>query len=260
MTLYQIDAFAESAFTGNPAAVVLLSEWPSDRLMQQIAMENNLSETAFLVKKSEQLYALRWFTPSTEVDLCGHATLASAWVLFHEEKIPATSLQFETRSGLLTVQKEGDALVMDFPADTLHPHTTDVPELLYGLGVQAREVYKGGSDWLVVLDSQAEVQHIIPDLKTLKKIPARGIIVTAKGEDCDFVSRFFGPNCGVDEDPVTGSAHTTLSVYWAKVLKKNTFTARQLSKRGGIVYCTLAGDRVLLKGKARLFLKGEIYL
>lgn len=260
ITLYQIDAFTDKLFGGNPAAVCAFDQWPGDHLMQQIAAENNLAETAFLVKKNNE-YEIRWFTPTVEVDLCGHATLSAAFVVFnflgHKEEV----LTFQSRqSGKLKVRSNQELLTLDFPADTLME--TQQPEgLTDALGINDnQEVYRGKTDILIILKDQQQVEDINPDMYLLNQIEARGIIVSAPGKEVDFVSRFFGPRVGVPEDPVTGSAHTTLIPYWAKRLKKDKLVARQLSKRGGELYCQLMNDRVYIGGHAKLYLKGEIYL
>jgi PhzF family phenazine biosynthesis protein len=259
MRIYQLDAFTDKVFGGNPAAVCPLQHWPSDELMQHIAAENNLAETAFYVP-TQNGFHIRWFTPTVEVDLCGHATLATAYVVFFEEQYEKEIIEFESRSGILRVKKEGDWLVLDFPADVLKPTLTP-PDLLEGLGgIQPIEVLKGKSDYLVLLDNQAEISNLKPNFSILASVPARGVIVTAQGNDVDFVSRFFAPQSGIDEDPVTGSAHTSLTVYWASKLNKNEFTAQQISKRGGFLKTKLVGDRVEIAGQVRLYMKGEIYV
>lgn len=256
LKLYQIDAFADEPFSGNPAAVCPLQEWLPDQLMQQIAAENNLSETAFYVPSGEN-FALRWFTPTVEVDLCGHATLATAAALMEWEGFKGTSAYFETKSGLLTVKKEGDFYMLDFPKDELQQ--VDSPAgLAEAIGAQALEVFKGKTDYMMVYASQKEIEQMQPDFNSLAKIPTRGVIVTAPGDQYDFVSRFFGPQAGVNEDPVTGSAHTTLTPYWAEKLSKNTLYARQLSARGGNLKCVLSGSRVQIYGKVKFYMKGEI--
>ncbi|MCW9707519.1 PhzF family phenazine biosynthesis protein [Fodinibius salsisoli] len=259
LPIYQVDAFATEIFAGNPAAICPLEEWLPKEQMQKIAMENNLAETAFFVKE-ENGYRLRWFTPVTEVQLCGHATLASAHVLFKHLGYEEESIKFQTLSGPLTVRREGEQLVMDFPASTCN--VTEAPPLLeQALGVECNEVYSD-MDHLCVLDTEQEVLNLTPNMRLLAQIDGRGVIVTAPAdeEEADFVSRFFAPAVGVDEDPVTGSAHTMLTPYWSKVLGKNRLVGRQLSKRGGTVNCELKGDRVILSGQAKTYLKGEITL
>lgn len=247
LTQFQVDAFADRPFTGNPAAVCPLESWLDDELLQAIAEENNLSETAFLVPSGSG-YELRWFTPRSEVDLCGHATLASAHVLFEELDFAGSAIQFETRSGMLTVEKHGGLLQMDFPA--LEPSPCEVPGIvLDGLGVTPAELL-AADDYLVVLADEDAVRSVNPNFSLLSEISLRGVIITAAGSDVDFVSRFFAPALGVPEDPVTGSAHCELAPYWGAKLGKNKMTARQLSRRGGELSCELRGDRVMLTGCA----------
>ena len=257
--IYQVDAFAEHPFEGNPAAVCPMEEWLPDEMLQQIAMENNLSETAFFVRKEEG-YRLRWFTPATEVDLCGHATLASAHVLFKHLLYPGKVIRFYSNSGELQVRLEDDLLVMDFPTSPLHPVQEAPSDLSEALGVEPKEVYRA-TDYLYVVESRKQVASLIPDLAQLAQVKTRGVIVTAPGAgEEDFVSRFFGPAVGVDEDPVTGSAHTMLTPYWSHRLDKKELIGRQLSSRGGLVYCSHRGERVELSGEARTYLKGDIYI
>ncbi|MBK7260129.1 MAG: PhzF family phenazine biosynthesis protein [Ignavibacteriae bacterium] len=256
LTMYQIDAFTRELFHGNPAAVCPLDTWLPDDVMQAIAEENNLAETAFYVRE-EGGFHIRWFTTVCEVDLCGHATLATAHALFHHEGYIGESLTFSSRSGVLRVRRDGDLLVLDFPVDTIRP--AEVPEgLMRALGGPPRELFRGKDDLLVVYDREAEIRAIEPDFAMIGKVPCRGVIVTAPGETVDFVSRFFGPQSGIPEDPVTGSAHTTLVPYWAERLKKTTFTALQLSRRGGTLRCALKGDRVEIAGHAVTYLEGTI--
>ncbi len=255
LPLYQVDAFASEPFEGNPAAVCTLDEWIPDKLMQQIAMENNLSETAFFVDKGS-FYHLRWFTPTTEVNLCGHATLASAHVLYEHLGYDENEIRFECNSGRLTVRKEEDRLVMNFPGAKLQK--AEVPKFLEeAIGVSAKELYRD-TDYLYVVENEAAVRNLDPDIRLLKKADVRGIIVTAPGEEYNFVSRFFAPAAGVDEDPVTGSAHTMLTPYWSKRLEKNELVGRQVSRRGGTVFCEMMGDRVELGGTARTFMQGTL--
>lgn len=255
--MYWVDAFAEKLFEGNPAVVCPLPHWPGDDLLQAIATENNLSETAFVVRNANG-YHLRWFTPTAEMDLCGHATLATAHVLFAELGETTPALHFETLSGTLGVTREGRALAMDFPS---RPAVTcPMPDALArGLGVTPREVLSA-ADYLVVLDSEDAVRGLSPDQDALRQLDLRGVIVTAPGRSHDFVSRFFAPNFGVPEDPVTGSAHCTLAPYWAARLGKASLHARQISKRGGDVWCRLEGSRVVLTGHAVVYMRGEIDL
>ncbi len=253
--LYQIDAFTEKIFGGNPAAVCPLEGWVDEVMLQSIAAENNLSETAFFVPKGEE-FELRWFTPEVEVDLCGHATLASAFVVFNHMAWRGKEIVFHTRSGPLTVRREGDLLAMDFPAKKPEP-ATPPPALAEGLGAEPVAVLKT-RDYLAVFDTEEEILAIEPDFNRLKTVDALGIIATAKGKESDFVSRFFAPSVGVPEDPVTGSAHCTLIPYWAKRLAKKKLEAVQLSKRRGRLYCEDRGDRVLIAGKAVTYSVGFI--
>ncbi|MGO3861196.1 MAG: PhzF family phenazine biosynthesis protein [Halomonas sp.] len=256
--LYQVDAFASKPFEGNPAAVCPLETWLDDTLLQAIAMENNLSETAFFVP-TESGYHLRWFTPSVEVDLCGHATLAAAWVIFNVLGDSAETLRFETRSGQLLVQRDGDELAMDFPAKVVEPLAMEA-EVKAGLGIDEIEELLISDDIVVVVNDAQLIESLTPDMQQLKHLPGRGIVVTAKGSDVDFVSRWFGPKVGVEEDPVTGSAHTSLAPYWAKKLGKRQLTARQGGARKGALSCEIEGDRVIIKGRVAPYLKGVITL
>jgi len=255
--IYQVDAFTDQLFSGNPAAVCPLEYWLPDELLQNIAAENNLSETAFF-KKKEDHYEIRWFTPVTEVELCGHATLAAAHVLFNHLKVKGDQLIFDTfYSGKLKVTRTKDWLTLDFPADHIEP-ALPPDHLFESLGKRPLEIWKGKTDYLLNYLSQEDIEEISPDFALLKKTETRGVIITAPGYDCDFVSRFFAPNVGVDEDPVTGSAHTTLVPFWAHRMNKLKFEARQLSARGGYLECQLSGDRVLISGQARTYLTGSI--
>lgn len=261
--IYQIDAFSSGAFTGNPAAVCPLDEWLPDETLQAIAAENNLSETAYFVRTGER-YTLRWFTPGCEVDLCGHATLASAYVLFHELGVgredgeDKDTLRFDTKSGELVVRRAGKRLVMDFPSRP--PGRVDVDRnLVRAMGGQPIEIL-AARDYLLIYGSASEVRALAPDMEALAYIDRFAFIATAPGDDCDFVSRFFAPAKGVPEDPVTGSAHCTLIPYWAAKLGKTALQARQISKRGGELFCRLEGDRVEIAGNATLFLRGRIVL
>lgn len=259
MDYYVVDAFADKVFEGNPAGVCPLAAWPEDEVMQQIAFENNLSETAFTVKNGDA-YDLRWFTPTVEVDLCGHATLATAFVLANFVEPGIKAISFNTRSGLLKVTCLPDGLYeLDFPALDYHPGT--LPEgLVEALGATPAEVY-ASRDVLLVLDSAETVCSLAPDFaKLLKVATGHGFVVTAASQDYDFVSRAFFPKMGINEDPVCGSAHCTLAPFWAQRLGKNELTARQVSPRGGTLYCKMAGDRVKIAGRAVLYLKGEIYV
>ncbi len=255
--LYQIDAFTDRLFAGNPAAVCPLENWPDEKLLQAIAAENNLSETAFLVPVEEG-YHLRWFTPRVEVDLCGHATLASAYVVFHYLKPSLDQVVFHTRSGPLVVRRRGEWLAMDFPARRPEP-AEPAPGLIEALGSTPQAIYKS-RDYMAVYQSEREVRRLNPDMAALARVEMFAIIVTAPGEQADFVSRFFAPACGVPEDPVTGSAHCTLAPYWAARLGKTRLRALQVSQRGGEILCQVQGPRVILRGKAVLYMEGVICL
>ncbi len=256
--IYQVDAFTDKVFSGNPAAVCPLEKWLPSVVMQNIAMENCLAETAFYVKEKEGL-RIRWFTPTVEVDLCGHATLATAFVLFNYENFQGNKIVFNSHSGPLTITKSGDTLTLNFPVDTL-TEVKAIPELEEGLGIKSLKTIKGKTDYMLVYEYEEQIKNMNPDFKMIGIVKARGIIVTAKGNQVDFVSRFFGPQSGMDEDPVTGSAHTSLTPYWAKILNKTEFTALQLSQRQGELRCKLIGDRVEISGRARLFLVGKIFV
>lgn len=254
---FQVDAFAFRPFTGNPAAVCLLEQWPEDALLQAIAEENNLSETAFLVANGGG-FDLRWFTPRVEVELCGHGTLAAAHVVFEHLNFAGVNVVFSTLSGPLTVARYDKLLVMDFPASSPIPCPTALAVIGAALGKQPAEVWEA-EDYLAVFSSAADVRELSPDFEALKKLDLRGVIVTAAGDGCDFVSRVFGPKLGVDEDPVTGSAHCQLAPFWATRLGKTELRAKQVSRRGGEVLCQLRQDgRVLLTGGAVTFMIGEI--
>lgn len=255
LPLYQVDAFARRVFEGNPAAVCPLERWLDDATMQAIAAENALSETAFFVADGP-VVALRWFTPSAEVDLCGHATLAAAHVLCTELGAGGDTVRFTTRSGALRVERHGDELALDLPAQVAVP--CEVPTgLVEGLGRTPREVLRG-EDFVVVFDHEDDVRSLEPDLARLAALDARGVVVTAPGRDVDLVSRFFAPAIGIPEDPVTGSTHCALVPYWAERLGTPTLRARQLSRRGGELTCRLEGERVVLVGRAVTFLRGVI--
>ena len=257
LPIYQVDAFTDSLFGGNPAAVCPLEAWLPEAAMQAIAAENNLSETAFFVRDGGD-YALRWFTPTVEVDLCGHATLAAGHVVFHYLEPQRKTVSFHTlKAGTLIVTRRADMLVMDFPARPASP-SPPPPGLFAALGGAPREVLRA-RDHLIVYDTAAEIVALNPDLAALAKVDCWAAIVTAPGESgVDFVSRFFAPAQGVPEDPVTGSAHCTLVPYWAKRLGKMQLEARQLSRRGGALYCALQGDRVNIGGRAVVYLDGQI--
>lgn len=260
LTIYQIDAFTDTVFSGNPAAVCILESWLEDSLMQQIAMENNLAETAFVIP-SDNSYQIRWFTPAVEVDLCGHATLAAAYILFNEFPLTQTEISFYSpRSGYLNVrQLQGGLLELDFPADELQPTEVD-QSISKALGITHIEAFQGKTDYLLVFSKQEEIENMQPDMRLLKECGGRGIIVTAPGKDVDFVSRFFAPQSGIDEDPVTGSAHTTLTPYWSRRLGKSRLRAQQLSTRGGKLWCEDRETRIGIAGFAVPYLKGEIQI
>ena len=257
LPIYQVDAFTDSLFGGNPAAVCPLEAWLPEAAMQAIAAENNLSETAFFVRDGGD-YALRWFTPTVEVDLCGHATLAAGHVVFHYLEPQRETVSFHTlKAGTLIVTRRADTLVMDFPARPASP-APPPPGLFAALGGAPREVLRA-RDHLIVYNTAAEIAALNPDLAALAKVDCWAAIVTAPGESgVDFVSRFFAPAQGVPEDPVTGSAHCTLVPYWAKRLGKMQLEARQLSRRGGALHCALQGDRVNIGGRAVVYLDGQI--
>lgn len=254
--MYQVDAFAEKLFAGNPAAVCLLEKPLPDEMMQKIAAENNLAETAFVLETGDT-YNIRWCTPKVEVDLCGHATLATAHVVFNHLGYTKKTIPFSSRSGVLEVRKENDLLVLNFPSDPpkkgcLSPIVTE------SLGMDPVEILQGKTDYLLVYENQRQVESLDPDFAGLKKARVRGIIVTAKGDRSDFISRFFAPVVGINEDPVTGSAHTTLIPYWSARLGKKEMTAFQLSERRGYLECKDLGERVEIAGKAVTYLVGEI--
>jgi PhzF family phenazine biosynthesis protein len=253
--IYQIDAFTGTLFKGNPAAVCPLEKWLDDQTMRNIAAENNLAETAFFVKEPDG-YRLRWFTPEVEVDLCGHATLATAFVLFNYLDPSSNEVTFNTRSGMLAVQKENDLLSMNFPSRKPVP-CNPPEELINGLGGKPMEILKS-RDYFVVYSTEEEVRAIKPDMNLLAGLDALGVIVTAKGNSSDFVSRFFAPGAGIPEDPVTGSAHCTLIPYWSEKFKRMQLYALQVSKRGGELFCELRGDRVKISGNAVRYLIGTI--
>jgi predicted PhzF superfamily epimerase YddE/YHI9 len=255
--VYQVDAFSSKPFAGNPAAVCPLSSWLPDETLLAIAAENNLAETAFTVAENGRL-RIRWFTPGAEVDLCGHATLATAHVYFHELGYAGEVIAFDSQSGELRVRREGDLLALDFPSRP--PVQAELPEgALEAIGGQPLEVWKA-RDYMLVYPGETEVRALDPNYNLLKRIDAFGFIATATGEHFDFVSRFFAPGKGVNEDPVTGSAHCTLIPFWAGRYGKNTLHAFQASERGGELFCELRGDRVSIAGHSALFLKGTIYL
>lgn len=252
---YEVSAFTTNPFGGNPAGVCPLEHWLPAPVLQGIAANNNLAETAFTVPRGSD-FDLRWFTPTVEMDLCGHATLAAASVLFTERGLAGSEVRFHSRSGVLAVNRSGDLLTLDFPsrpaASTVSPE-----ELVRGLAATPKEVLKS-RDYLAVFANEAEVRALKPDFAVLKTLDCLGVIVTAPGADCDFVSRFFAPGAGVDEDPVTGSAHCTLLPYWSRRMGKAKLFARQVSARGGELHCELAGERVRIGGHAVTYLRGNI--
>ena len=257
LPLYQVDAFTGRLFGGNPAAVVPLEEWLPDTILAAIAAENNLSETAFVLPRQDPA-PLRWFTPAVEVDLCGHATLATAHVLFQHLLPGRDRVAFSTRSGTLTVTRQGELLSMDFPARPASAVQISA-DLVAALGARPSEAYRA-RDLMAVFDSESAVRDLQPDFERVSALDTFALIVTAPGTEVDFVSRFFAPAKGIPEDPVTGSAHCTLMPYWAERLGKTRLSARQLSRRGGELYCTLRGDRVDIAGRAVEYLRGEITL
>jgi PhzF family phenazine biosynthesis protein len=258
-SIYQVDAFASEVFKGNPAAVCILEQWPDVSLMQKIANENNLSETAFAVPVGA-CYEIRWFTPEMEVELCGHATLASAHVLFNHLDYEGDHICFESiHSGRLNVKRKDELLTLDFPVDKMEEMV--VPELIVtALMTPPLKAFRGKTDFMFVYASESEIASMEPDFGLLAQVGGRGVIVTAPGNDVDFVSRFFAPQTGINEDPVTGSAHTSLTPYWARVLGKKRLTASQLSARGGELVCEEKGERVEISGHAITYMIGEIVI
>ncbi len=265
-TLYQVDAFTETAFGGNPAAVCLLDQPKTDVWMQALAAEMNLSETAMVERKlngvdEHNAFNLRWFTPTVEMNLCGHATLSAAHVLWQVGEVASDqSIHFYTRSGVLKAELRDGLISLDFPIDPVRDIEVP-PGLAAALGVEIKTIAKGKDDYLVEVASDQIVRQLAPDFAKLATIPGRGVIVTAIGahDDFDFISRFFAPNAGINEDPVTGSAHCTLAAYWQPRLNKNRFSAYQASARGGAIEVEVCGDRVILSGRAVTVLKGELY-
>lgn len=257
LKMYQIDAFAQNVFEGNPAAVVPLEAWLDDVMMQKIAMENNLSETVFFVKEGAN-YHIRWFTPISEVDMCGHATLASAFVLFEILNYPSDEIVFDSKSGELRVKKEDGKFVMDFPTQEIM--MCAVPyAIAEAFEVQPKECYKS-MDYLLIFENEEDILNAKPNFQKLKNINARGVIITSKSKEYDFVCRFFAPKIGIDEDPVTGAAFTQLIPYWSKILGKNIFRAKQISQRGGEVFCKLSGLRVEIAGYGVKYFEGVVEL
>lgn len=258
LKIYQVDAFAEKVFSGNPAAVIPLENWLPTTTMQKIAEENNLSETAFFVP-SENGFHLRWFTPGAEVDLCGHATLASAHVLFNHLNYSEKEIHFESKSGILSVKKDNELIVLNFPTSKITEIKT--PEnLKKAFNIPPIKCLKGRDDLMLIYKNEIDIAELIPDFQKIMESKTRGIICTAKSKEFDFVSRFFAPAVGVNEDPVTGSAHTMLIPYWAKELNKSNLHAKQISARGGVLYCQYLNDRVEIGGKAITYLIGEIFI
>ena len=265
LKIYQVDAFTNQVFGGNPAAVVPLTEWLPDAKMQNIAAENNLAETAFIIPTGgESDFYIRWFTPSIEVRLCGHATLATAHMIYEHLGFDKHALRFDSLSGILVVQKHApNTYTLDFPTDILRGYDliSKEAEIIRNiLNVNLLAVFKGRDDFMAVLSSEKDIANLKPNFKGLNELNARGLIATAKGKNVDFVSRCFYPEAGIEEDPVTGSAHTTLIPYWAEQLGKMHLSARQISKRGGELACLLRGDRVDISGSAVTYLIGEIFV
>jgi len=259
LKLYQVDAFTDKVFSGNPAAVCPLDSWLGDDLLQNIAMENNLAETAFYVNNGDE-YEIRWFTPTIEVDLCGHATLASAYVLFNYQGYTGKTVKFRSRKrGVLSVERDADLLKLNFPSDTLR--RIDISsELKACVDKTPVEAYKGKTDFMLVFERERDIRELTPLFDQISILPGRGLIVTAPGDEVDFVSRFFAPQSGINEDPVTGSAHTTLIPYWSKRLDKIDLTAMQLSRRVGHLKCKFLNERVEMSGKGKEYLVGEIFV
>jgi PhzF family phenazine biosynthesis protein len=255
LPIWQVDAFSARRFAGNPAAVVRLEAWLPDATLLAIAAENNLAETAYLLPDAGE-YQLRWFTPVEEVPLCGHATLASAWVVFHRLEPARQRVVFHSKSGPLSVERDGDRLAMNFPVNGIEK-TTDGHEVIAALGARPRELYSG-FQWLALYEDEEAVRALRPDMNALIRSGIHGVIATAPGRDCDFVSRFFAPAAGVPEDHVTGSSHTRLTPFWAARLGKTALHARQVSTRGGELWCSLADGRVRIAGHAALYLEGNI--
>ena len=255
--IYIVDAFCEKRFKGNPAAVCILDKWLDDDIMQKIAMENNLSETAF-IKRNKDSYDLRWFTPEYEIDLCGHATLASAYIIFNKLDKDINNIRFNTKSGEIYVYRVEDMIKLNFPIREGERISVD-ERIIEALGIIPIDVYKN-RDLMIVLRDEEDIKYLQPNFDILKTLGFDGIVVTAKGTKVDFVSRYFIPNSVINEDPVTGSSHCTLVPYWAKRLKKTELVAKQLSKRGGKLYCKLNNDIIEISGKATIYMEGTIYV
>lgn len=258
LPIYQIDAFSDQIFSGNPAAICPLDEWLTDDVMQKVASENNLSETAFFKQTGDAAFDLRWFTPTAEVDLCGHATLATAYLLFEKLQTGLDEIAFSTKSGILSVERKGDMIEMCFPARP--GQETEVPEGFQAAhGCQPSRFLKASKS-LAIFETEGHVAHFVPDQTYIKELGGDGLIISAPGETCDFVSRYFAPHQGVDEDPVTGSAHCTSIPYWSDRLGKSKLHARQISARSGDLYCEMIGDQVKMAGRAAFYMEGTIYL
>jgi len=259
MKMYHVDSFADRLFEGNPAAVCILgAEWLSEDLMIKIAMENNLSETAFVTVK-DSMFSIRWFTPKCEVNLCGHATLAAAHVLFNHENVQGDEIIFESRKGALPVRKQGEYILLDFPADGIEK--VEFFDELDCFNAKPVECYIGSDDYMLVFESEEQIEALECDFAKATKLSKReGFICTAKGESTDFVSRYFGPKIGISEDPVTGSAHTVMAPHWAGVLGRDELEAVQLSARRGKLKCEVKGERVIIGGKALTYMVGEVFL
>jgi len=262
LDIFQVDAFTVGPFSGNPAAVIPLTSWLSDDLMQSIALENNLSETAFIIPGDGE-YHIRWFTPAYEVDLCGHATLASAKVIFDEIGHPTDQVTFHSRSGLLYVKQQASKFILDFPTDNLQPYSDKELKVAQAIGTTIIDIIKGKDDLLCILESEAQVRSVRPDFAKIAALDMRGVIISAKANqqsNYDIVSRCFFPFYGINEDPVTGSAHTTIIPYWSAQLQRTTFKACQASYRGGLLDCELQDDRINIGGETIMFMKGKIFL
>jgi PhzF family phenazine biosynthesis protein len=254
--VYQVDAFTDKLFSGNPAVICKLDKWLKPTVMQNIASESSLAATAFYVKKGKG-FEIKWFSPTKELHLCGHATLAAAHVLFYHEGYMGKEIYFNSQSGLLQVRKESKFLTLNFPADKIERVKTPA-EISIALNIRPIECFKGKMDYMLVFSKEADIVNLKPNFYAMSRLEARGVICTAKGNKSDFVSRFFAPTHGINEDPVTGSAHTTMVPYWANILGKKEFKAIQLSERKGHLKCAYLGNRVEISGEAKTYLKGEI--
>lgn len=258
LEIYQVDAFASEIFAGNQAAVVPLVNWLSDEVMQKVAAENNLSNTAFYIPVGDN-YHIRWFTPLKEVDLCGHATLAASFIINNKQGFLNRSISFNSRSGILEVEKKGDYYILDFPRSTIH-EIKIATWMEESFSVKPAKAYQCSLDIMLIYENEEVVTSLVPNFQVLQKVETRGVITTALGDSADFVSRFFAPAAGIDEDSVTGSAHTALAPYWGGVLGKDSLKAKQVSKRGGELNCEVFPNRVKISGKASLYMKGIISL